>query len=139
MVKIPEEAVTLILKNDNVVLVGSVDSKGVPNIAPRFVLAVIEDERLLFADAFKNKTFDNIKAWRKVTVSIMDRETMGGFQLKGDAEEVTDEQLVEQAHRKLRGFGIAVRPKRAWTLRVNEVYSLKPESKSKAPIISAYE
>ena len=139
MVKIPEEAVTLILKNDNVVLVGSVDSKGVPNIAPRFVLAVIEDEKLLFADAFKNKTFDNIKAWRKVTVSIMDKETMGGFQLKGDAEEVTDRELVAQANAKLLGYGIAAKPQRAWVLSVNSVYSLKPESRSKAPIISAYE
>jgi hypothetical protein len=102
------------------------------------VLAVIDDERLLFADAFKNKTFDNIKAWRKVTVSVMDKETMGGFQLKGDAEEVTDEELVAQASAKLRGYGIAPRPERAWMLSVNEVYSLKPESKSKNPI-SAYE
>jgi uncharacterized protein len=138
LVKIPEEAVTLILKNDNVVLVGSVDSKGVPNIAPRFVLAVIEDEKLLFADAFKNKTFDNIRAWRKVTVSIMDRETMGGFQLKGDAEEVEDRELVAQAAAKLREYGIRSKPERAWMLSVKEVYSLKPESKSKFPMISAY-
>lgn len=138
MVKIPEDAVTLILKNGNVVLVGSVDAKGVPNISPRFVLAVMDDERLLFADAFKNKTFDNIKAWRKVTVAVMDKQTMGGFQLKGDAQEVTDEELVAQASAKLRGYGIAARPERAWTLSVNEVYSLKPESKSKNPI-SAYE
>ena len=139
MVKIPEEAVTLILKNGNVVLVGSVDPKGVPNISPRFVLAVIEDEKLLFADAFKNKTFNNIKAWRKVTVSVMDKETMGGFQLKGDAEEVADKELVAQASAKLREHGIAAKPQRAWMLKVNEVYSLKPESKSKTPIISAYE
>ena len=138
MVKIPEEAVTLMLKNDNVVLVGSVDSKGIPNIAPRFVLAVIEEEKLLFADAFKNKTFDNIKAWRKVTVSIMDRETMGGFQLKGDAEEVEDKELVAQASAKLYEYGIRAKPKKAWVLSVNEVYSLKPESKSKVPMISAY-
>jgi predicted pyridoxine 5'-phosphate oxidase superfamily flavin-nucleotide-binding protein len=138
LVKIPEDAVTLILKNGNVVLVGSVDARGVPNISPRFVLAVIDDERLLFADAFKNKTFDNIKAWKKVTVSVMDKETMGGFQLKGDAEEVTDEELVAQASAKLRAYGIAPKPERAWTLSVNEVYSLKPESKSKNPI-SVYE
>jgi uncharacterized protein len=138
LVKIPEDAVTLILKNDNVVLVGSVDSKGVPNIAPRFVLAVIEDEKLLFADAFKNKTFDNIKAWRKVAVSIMDRETMGGFQLKGDAEEVDDPELVAQAAAKLREYGIRSKPERAWMLSVKEVYSLKPESSSKFPVISAY-
>jgi uncharacterized protein len=139
MVKIPEEAVTLILKNGNVVLVGSVDAKGVPNIAPRFVLAVIEDEKILFADAFKNKTFGNIKAWKKVAVSIMDRETMGGFRLKGDAEEVVDEELVAQASAKLHEYGIAPIPEKAWTLSVNEVYSLKPESKSKTPILSAYE
>jgi uncharacterized protein len=138
LVKIPEDAVTLILKNGNVVLVGSVDARGIPNISPRFVLAVIDDERLLFADAFKNKTFDNIKAWKKVTVSVMDKETMGGFQLKGDAEEVTDEELVAQASAKLREYGIAPRPEKAWTLSVNEVYSLKPDSRSKKPI-SAYE
>jgi predicted pyridoxine 5'-phosphate oxidase superfamily flavin-nucleotide-binding protein len=139
LVKIPEEAVTLILKNDDVVLVGSVDPKGVPNIAPRFVLAVIEDEKLLFADAFMNKTFDNLRAWKKVTVSIMDKETMGGFQLKGDAEEVTDLELVAQASAKLLEHGIAAKPQRAWVLSVSAVYSLKPESSSKVPINSAYE
>ena len=130
---------TLILKNDDVVLVGSVDPNGVLNIAPRFVLAVIEDEKLLFADAFKNKTFDNLRVWKKVTVSIMDKETMGGFQLKGDAEEVTDLELVAQASAKLLEHGIAAKPQRAWVLSVNAVYSLKPESRSKAPINSAYE
>jgi len=138
LVKIPEEAVTLILKNGSVVLVGSVDTKGVPNISPRFVLAVIDDERLLFADAFRNKTFDNIKAWRKVTVSVMDKETMGGFQLKGDAEEVEDKDLVAQASAKLSEYGIPAKPEMAWVLSVNEVYSLKPESRSKVPMISAY-
>ena len=138
MVKIPEEAVTLILKNDNVVLVGTVDPKGVPNISPRFVLAIIDDEKLLFADAFENKTFNNITAWKKVAVSIMDKETMGGFQLKGDAEEVKDKQLVSQAAAKLNKYGIRAKPKKAWVLSVNEVYSLKPDTRSKVPIISAY-
>ena len=129
---------TLILKNDDVVMVGSVDSKGVPNIAPRFVVAIIENEKLLFADAFRNKTFDNITAWSKVTVSIMDRETMGGFQLKGDAEEVKDKDLIAQADAKLREHGILTNLQKAWMLSVSEVYSLKPGNKSKSPMISAY-
>ncbi len=136
---IPEEALTLILKNDDVVLVGSVDSKGVPNISPRFVLAVIENEKLVFADAFKNKTYDNIKAWNKVTVAVMDRETMGGFQLKGYAEAVDDDDLVELARKRLKEHGIQTQPETAWVFSVNEVYSLKPESRSKKPIVSAYE
>ena len=138
MTKIPDEAVTLILKNENVVLVGTVDSKGVPNISPRFVLAVIENEKLLFADAFSTKTFDNIKAWKKVSVSVLDRDTMGGFQLKGDAEEVQNKELVAQANAKLHEAGISTDAKRAWVVSVNEVYSLKPDRRSKAPIASAY-
>jgi predicted pyridoxine 5'-phosphate oxidase superfamily flavin-nucleotide-binding protein len=138
LVQIPEEAVSLILKNGNVVLVGSVDAKGIPNIAPRFVLAVLENEKLLFADAFKNKTFSNIRAWKKVAVTVMDKQTMGGFQLKGDAIEVEDKELIAQAHAKLKEYGINAKPEKAWTLNVNEVYSLKPDSSSKTPLISAY-
>ena len=107
--------------------------------ARMFVLAVIEGERLLFADAFSTKTFDNIKAWRKVTVSILDKETMSGFQLKGDAEEVKNRELVAQANAKLHEAGISTNAQRAWVVSVNEVYSLKPDRRSKAPIVSAYE
>ena len=138
MVQIPEEAVTQILKNGNVVLVGSVDGKGIPNISPRFVLAILDNEKLLFADAFQNKTFSNLKSWNKVTVSIIDKETMGGFQLKGDAIEVEDKELIAQANAKLNEYGIKTTPERAWTLAVNEVYSLKPNSQSKLPLLSAY-
>jgi len=138
MVQVPEEAVTQMLKNGNVVLVGSVDGKGIPNISPRFVLAVLDNEKLLFADAFQNKTFSNLKAWKKVTVAIIDKDTMGGFQLKGDATEVADKDLIAQANAKLKEYGIKARPERAWTLTVNEVFSLKPSSESKAPLMSAY-
>ena len=58
--------------------------------------------------------------------------------MKGDAEEVEDKELVAQASAKLYEYGIRAKPKKAWVLSVNEVYSLKPESKSKVPMISAY-
>lgn len=138
MVQVPEEAVTLMLKNDNVVLVGSVDGKGIPNISPRFVLAVLDNEKLLFADAFQNKTFSNLKSWKKVTVAIIDKDTMGGFQLKGDAIEVEDKEVISQASAKLKEYGIKAKPERAWTLNVSEVFSLKPSNQSKAPLMSAY-
>ena len=140
MVQIPEEALTLILKNRNLVLVGSVDGKGIPNISPRFVLAVEGNEKLLFGDAFMNKTFSNLSTWKKATVAILDRDNMGGYQLKGDAVEVTNPDIVAQASAKLRGYGIDVKsPERVWTLNVKEVFTLRPDSKSKLPLISAYE
>lgn len=138
LVQIPEEAKRLILKADSVVLIGSVNSKGIPNISPRFVLGFLGNEKLLFADAFKNKTYANLKVNRQVTAAVVDKETMGGFQLKGDAKEIHDQQLVAQANEQIRKFGFATKPHKVWALEVKEVYSLKPSSRSKLPLISAY-
>jgi hypothetical protein len=101
-------------------------------------LDIIGNEKLLFGDSFKSKTLDNLKAWNKVTVAIVDHETMGGFQLKGDALEVTDEGLIKEAGQKLKEFGFSHSPQRIWTLEVKEIYSLKPSDESKPPLISAY-
>lgn len=138
MVQIDEEIIRLIIKEGNVVLVGSVDQDGTPNISPRFVLSILENEKLLFADAFQNKTFSNVKAWPKVTVAILDKNIMGGYQLKGDAEEVNDPMLASQAEAKLREYGFNMKPHKVWILSVKEIYSLKPSEKSRLPLASAY-
>ena len=88
---------------------------------------------MLFADAFENKTFHNINAWPKASVAVFDRDTQGGYQLKGDAEMVSDPGLVGQAETRLREFGILEKPKKVWALSVKEIYSLEPSSKSKHP------
>ncbi|WGO50449.1 MAG: hypothetical protein JRM93_06455, partial [Nitrososphaerota archaeon] len=50
----------------------------VPNILPRFVLAFLGGEKLLFADAFENKTHANLKVNKQVTTA--DRPLLsGGF------------------------------------------------------------
>ena len=139
MVQIPEEVIRLLIKNDNVALIGSVDKAGIPNISPRFVLGIVgNNDRLLFADLYENKTLANLTAWNKVTASVIDVETMGGFQLKGEASEVTDQQLEEQANSKLKEHGFATKPHRIWVLDVKEIFSSQPSADSKLPLISAY-
>ena len=139
MVQIPEEVIRLLIRNDNVALIGSVDKSGIPNISPRFVLGIVGDnDRLLFADLFENKTFTNLLAWNKVTASIIDRDTMGGYQLKGEASEVTDGELVSLANAKLKEHGFDSKPHRVWVLDVKEIFSSKPSADSRAPLISAY-
>ena len=138
MVQINDEIIRLIMREDNVVLVGSVDKQGTPNISPRFVLSILDDEKLLFADVFTNKTFVNIKAWPKVTVAILDKSTMGGFQLKGDVEEISDAALLSQAESKLKEFGLDIKPQKVWMLTVKEIYSLIPSEKSRLPLAFPY-
>ncbi len=139
MVQIPEEVLRLLIKNDNVALIGSVDKAGVPNISPRFVLGILGDnDKLLFADLFENKTFTNLTAWNKVTASVIDKDTMGGFQLKGEALEVTDPELVNLANTTLKEHDFSSKPHRVWTLDVKEIFSSKPSGDSKTPLMSAY-
>jgi len=139
LVQISEEVIRLLIKNDNVALIGSVDKEGVPNISPRFVLGIVgNNDRLLFADLYENKTLANLTAWNKVTASIIDVQTMGGFQLKGEASEVTDQQLEEQANSKLKEHGFGTKPHRIWVLDVKEIFSSQPSGDSKLPLISAY-
>lgn len=138
MVKITDEIVQLIIREGNVVLVGSVDRLGNPNISPRYVMAILDDEKIVFADAFMNKTFANIRSWPKVTVAIVDKANRGGFQLKGDVEEVNDPDIVSQAAKKLKELGFPATNPVVWALGIKEVYSIKPSESSKNPLMSAY-
>jgi len=133
LTKIDEDVIRLIIKQEYIVLVGSVSGAGIPNISPRYVLGILQDEKLLFADAFENKTFQNVNAWPKVTVAIFDKDTQGGYQLKGEAERATDPKLIAQAESRLREFGFLEKPKKVWTFLVKEVYSLEPSSRSRHP------
>lgn len=133
MVQIDEDIIRLIIKQHHIVLVGSVSADGTPNISPRYVLGILHNEKLLFADAFENKTLHNINAWPRVTVAIFDRDTQAGYQLKGSAENISDPRLISQAEAKLDEFGIHEKPKKVWTLAVKEIFSLEPSAKSKQP------
>jgi len=133
LAQLDEDVIRLIIKQGHVVLVGSVSAEGIPNISPRYVLGILNGEKLLFADAFTNKTFHNINAWPRVTVAIFDKDTQGGYQLKGSAEEVTDPKLMSQAEARLKEFGIYEKPKKIWTLAIKETYSLEPGPKSRYP------
>ena len=129
----------MIIKSKDIVLVASVSPKGIPNISPRYVLGILDNEKLLFADAYENKTFHNINAWPKVSVAIFDKDAeSGGYQLKGEVVEVTEPSMISRAEAKLRAFGINLKPKKVWTLDVKEVYSLEPSEKSRYAISSYY-
>jgi predicted pyridoxine 5'-phosphate oxidase superfamily flavin-nucleotide-binding protein len=139
LVKIDEDILRMIIKSKDIVLVASVSPKGIPNVSPRYVLGILDNEKLLFADAYENKTFHNINAWPKVSVAVFDKDAeSGGYQLKGEVVDVTDPTLISRAEAKLKQFGINLKPKKVWTLDVKEIYSLEPSEKSRYAISSYY-
>ncbi len=135
--QIDDEIIRLIAKEGNVVVVATIDALGMPNISPRYVMAIHAD-KIVFADVYRNKTFTNIKRWPKVTAAIVDKVNRGGFQLKGDAEEITDPELISECTNKLKELKFDSGPVSVWALIVKEIYSIKPSESSKLPLFSVY-
>ena len=71
-----------ILKDREFVSVGTCDFEGAPNVAPKFLLKV-DNECIYLIDYSVGRTFRNIKINPKVSLSIMDLETIVGYQLNG--------------------------------------------------------
>ena len=138
MVKISDNIVSLIAHEGNVIVVASTDAFGMPNISPRYVMMILDDEKLVFADVYMNKTFTNIKRWPKVAAAIVDKVNRGGFQLKGDAEEIKDKEIISQCAKKLKDLKFDRGPAFVWALNVKEIYSIIPSESSKSPLFTAY-
>ena len=63
-------------------LLATVSPEGVPNVAPKGSLTVLDDERLVYADLVEGRTSRNIQARPEVAVVVMDQAERG-YQIKG--------------------------------------------------------
>lgn len=63
-------------------LLATVSPEGVPNVAPKGSLTVLDDEHLVYADLVEGRTSRNIRSVPNVAVVVMDRDG-GGYQIKG--------------------------------------------------------
>ena len=93
-VKIPEEIKTFIAGKPGWVATASKD--GMPNIAIKGSLRVLDDEHLLFADLFSNKTRANMEENPKVAVMVYDPESRKAYCLKGQVELIAGGSLYDE-------------------------------------------
>jgi predicted pyridoxine 5'-phosphate oxidase superfamily flavin-nucleotide-binding protein len=105
--------------------VGTADKSGVPNLAPKGTLKVLDDHTLVFADLFSLKTRAALEENPQVAVAVIDKMT--GYQFKGKAELLDKGSLydgvsgeVKKAMPDLPGIKYAVK------ITVDSIYSLSP-------------
>jgi predicted pyridoxine 5'-phosphate oxidase superfamily flavin-nucleotide-binding protein len=105
--------------------VGTADKNGVPNLAPKGTLKVLDEQTLVFADLFSLKTRAALEQNPQVAVAVIDKMT--GYQIKGKAELIDKGGFydgvageVKKAMPDLPG------PKYAVKITVEAVYSLSP-------------
>jgi predicted pyridoxine 5'-phosphate oxidase superfamily flavin-nucleotide-binding protein len=105
--------------------VGTVNSDGTPNVAPKRSTRVLSDESLIFTEGTGGATYANIKRGSKVAVSVVNREILNGYRFLGNASVHEDGELYEQAAAMSEKSGMP-KPRAVVVIKITEIHSLKP-------------
>ena len=103
-----------VLKHQPVVLVATRDDEGRPNVSPKGVLKIVDDDKLVFADLFSFKTQANLRADPRLAVAAVDLQTYEGYQFKGQAELLNEGPLFEEISSLLAHGKEGPRPMELW-------------------------
>lgn len=87
--KIPQD-IQDIIKNDKVIPFGTTSKDGVPNINMIALKKVADDETILLADNYFNKTLENLMENSNATLITKKEEERRWYQLKGTCQYVNE-------------------------------------------------
>jgi predicted pyridoxine 5'-phosphate oxidase superfamily flavin-nucleotide-binding protein len=76
------DEVVKFVRNNRPALLATVSPEGMPNVAPKGSLTVLDEEHLVYADLVEGRTSRNILARPDVSVVVLDRNG-SGYQIKG--------------------------------------------------------
>jgi len=88
------EAVKNAIAKQEVFPVATSHGDGTPNVVYIKYLKIVDDETVLIADNYLNKTRDNILDNGKIAFVVLDEEK-GSFQVKGTAQRLTEGALFD--------------------------------------------
>jgi len=97
MAKMPDIVKKAISKQE-LFCVATSTSNGIPNVAYIKYLKVIDDQTILIADNYLNKTRDNITNNSKIAFAVLDDEK-GSFQIKGTARRLTEGDMFDEVQK----------------------------------------
>ncbi|WP_304509393.1 pyridoxamine 5'-phosphate oxidase family protein [Anaerotignum sp.] len=66
-----------------------------PNVVPVAFKDVTDDGKLIVGDVFLETTLKNIQDNGKIAISVYDAQNLEGYQIKGNAEYVTEGNIVD--------------------------------------------
>lgn len=138
MVELPQEAVKMFDnpecdKNRPLIWISTfevLENGGNPHLAPVCFVKVVKSDELLVAVNFVTKTMHNIENNSKVAVGVA--VPYEGFLIKGRGSIIRNGSQFNQAQSMVKArFGDKIKPQAAISIKVEEVFSLKPSPGSK--------
>lgn len=105
--------------------IATVSKDGVPNVAPKGSITVIDDETLLYADLMAGKTRTNLTENPNVAVAFVEPKTLKGYQIKGKADVLRSGPVYEETCKKVAALPLKLpKPDAAVLIKVQDVYVL---------------
>jgi predicted pyridoxine 5'-phosphate oxidase superfamily flavin-nucleotide-binding protein len=124
------ERMKAIFKEQGILVLGTADLSGVPNVVPIGAVKILDDETILVSDQFFNKTLNNLKTNPKVSISFWETEKGEGYQIKGDATIHTEGKIYEETVEWIRKYGEEIghplKSKGAVVIKITAIYSVTP-------------
>ena len=105
--------------------VATVNANGTPNVAPKRSTRVLSDDSLIFTEGTGGATYDNIKRYSKVSVAVVNRDSVDGYRFVGEASLLESGPLYDEAAANAAKLG-RPKPFAVVVINITEIDSLKP-------------
>ncbi|ADK82591.1 pyridoxamine 5'-phosphate oxidase family protein [Sediminispirochaeta smaragdinae] len=122
MAKLTQEVLTAIEKTKPT-CIATASSDGIPNLIYVTYVKAAGDDMLVVADNKFNKTRQNLDTNPRMSVTVLDPDTMKSYQIKCTAECVTEGERYDSVVKWVHVKHPQLTPKAAFYLTVDEVYS----------------
>ena len=109
----------------NLVFLATASIQGVPNVVPIGFARPIDDETILIADNYMNKTRKNLDENPKLSLIVSDAKTFP-YQVKGTVEIFESGEYFDQVVDWAQNVMTELQPKSAILFKVEEIYSVRP-------------
>ena len=103
----------------------TVSREGIPNNAPKRSTRVFDDETLIFSEGTGGTNYKNILDGSKVSVAVVNRDTLDGYRFLGTPEVLTQGPVYERSAEMSLKAGMS-KPKAVVLIHIEEIHSLKP-------------
>ena len=105
--------------------VATVNANGTPNVAPKRSTRVLSDDSLIFTEGTGGATYENIKRYSKVSVAVVNRDSVDGYRFVGEASLLESGPLYDEAAASAAKLG-RPKPFAVVVINITEIDSLKP-------------
>jgi uncharacterized protein len=105
--------------------IATADTTAMPNVAPKRSTRVLNDNSLIFNEGTGGTTYNNIRNGSKVSVAVVNRETLDGYRFLGTPEIQTAGELYEKAAEMSAKMNFP-KPHAVVIIHIEEIHSLKP-------------